>query len=112
MRKMRSRKSKNLEHILICICFSSFATFAKSMKKLEKLGAKMAPKMNEKSSLSRFVVIVGVLLVCLIFHKLLVGKRYKGGDTNPEKSSPGAKRMRGPVILGRPRGMRGASMGL
>ena len=44
-----------------------------------------------------------------IFHKFLIGKKW---NTNPEKSRPGAKRVRGTVILVRPDGMRGASGGL
>ena len=54
-------------------------------------------------------VILGGLLSSPIFIKLLVGKNE---NNNPKKSGPGAKRMRGTVILGRPGGMRGASGGL
>ena len=73
------------------------------------MGAKMGPKMDEKLSLCWFVVILGALLSSPIFHEILVGKRW---DKNPDKSGPGAKRVRGTVILGWPGGMRGASGGL
>ena len=35
----------------------------------------MVPQMDEKSSLGRFVVILGGLLRSLIFHKFLFGKK-------------------------------------
>ena len=64
-------------------------------------GVEMVGKMDEQSSLG--------LLRSPIFHKFLVGKKW---DTNLNKSGPGAKRVRPPLILGRPGGMRGASGGL
>ena len=53
--------------------------FCKRYERLKKLDAKMAPKMDVKSILGIFFVILGGLWRSPIFHKFLVGMEQRSG---------------------------------
>ena len=64
--------------------FFMICDFCNKYKQLKNLGAKMVPKMDEKSSLGNLFVILGGLLRCLIFDEISISKKW----TKNQKMGP------------------------